>query len=78
MAIGSLAASLVALPFYFLFCVGAIASIVGVVLGIVSLNQLKGGQQQGRGMAIAGIAVGGVSLVLFVAFWIIIAASGSS
>jgi hypothetical protein len=66
MAIGSLVTSLVAVPFAFL-CYGIVgipASIVGIVLGIVSLNQLKRRPQKGREMAIAGIVAGGVALVL--------------
>lgn len=66
MAIGSLVTSLVAVPFAFL-CYGIVgipASIVGIVLGILSLNQLKRRPQKGREMAIAGIVAGGVALVL--------------
>ncbi len=41
-----------------------IGSIIGIVLGIVALNQIKQKNQGGHGLAIAGIAVGAVSLVL--------------
>jgi hypothetical protein len=41
---------------------------VGVVLGIVALNQIKEKQEAGRGLAIAGIAVGAVSLLIGFAF----------
>jgi Domain of unknown function (DUF4190) len=75
MAIGAMVASLVGLPLYIGCGIGVIGSIVGVVLGIVSLNQLKQSQQQGRGMAIAGIAVGGASLMLFAVLLIIAGAS---
>lgn len=34
-------------------------SIVGLVLGIIALNQIKMSGEQGKGMATAGIAVGG-------------------
>jgi hypothetical protein len=77
MAIGAMVSSLAALPLYLGCGIGAIGSIVGVVLGIISLNQLKQSQQQGRGMAIAGIAVGGASLVLFVLLLIIAGASSN-
>lgn len=66
MAIGSLVTSLVAVPFAFL-CYGVVgipASIVGIVLGIVSLNQLKVRPQKGREMALAGIVAGGIALLL--------------
>jgi Domain of unknown function (DUF4190) len=47
-----------------LFCwVGILLPIAGVVLGIVALNQIKQTNQPGRGMAIAGIAVGGFAIV---------------
>jgi hypothetical protein len=68
MAIGSLVTSLVAVPFAF-FCYGILgipAGIVGIVLGIMSLNQLKRRPQKGKEMAIAGIVVGVLALVLSV------------
>lgn len=45
---------------------------VGVVLGIVSLNQIKQTGQQGRGMALAGIIVGGVVIAIWILFLIIV------
>jgi len=39
---------------------------VGVVLGAVALGQIKRTNQQGRGLAIAGIVVGAVMTVLLV------------
>jgi Domain of unknown function (DUF4190) len=57
MAIGSLVASLVG----FLCWLGAIA---GIVLGIVALNQIKQTREQGHGLAVAGIAIGALSLVV--------------
>lgn len=50
-------------------CVGllcGVGSIIGIVLGVIALNQVKRTGQQGRGLAIAGIAVGAVSLVISV------------
>jgi Domain of unknown function (DUF4190) len=42
-----------------IFCfLGLLIPIAGAVLGAVSLNQIKRTHQQGRGLAIAGIAVG--------------------
>ena len=44
-----------------------ITSIIGVVLGILALNQIKNsnGEKGGQGVAIAGIVVSGVTLVIF-------------
>jgi Na+/melibiose symporter-like transporter len=41
-----------------------IGSIIGIVLGVVSLNQIKQTQEAGHGLAIAGIAVGAFTLLL--------------
>jgi Domain of unknown function (DUF4190) len=45
-----------------------IGSIVGIVLGILALNQIKQTREGGQGIAIAGIALGGV--LVFV--WLIV------
>ncbi len=63
MAIGSLVASVVGV------CCG-IGSIVGIVLGIVAMNQIKQSGEKGHGLAIAGIVVGVLSLLLNVAWTI--------
>jgi Domain of unknown function (DUF4190) len=60
LAIGSLVASLVG---FVPFCFFGIGSLIGIVLGIVALNQIKQKGEGGRGLAIAGIIVGGVSLL---------------
>ncbi len=57
LAIWSLVASVIGV-------VCGIGSIVGIVLGIIALNQIKQTPQAGRGLAIAGIAVGAASLVI--------------
>src|SRR4029077_15296626 len=57
MAIASLVASLVG----FLCWLG---SIVGIVLGIVALNQIKQTREDGHGLAVAGIAIGALSLIV--------------
>ncbi|SCX32137.1 protein of unknown function [Mycolicibacterium fluoranthenivorans] len=61
LAIGSLVASAIGV-----LC--GIGSIIGIVLGIVALNQIKQTRQGGQGLAIAGIAVGAVSLVVSMIF----------
>ena len=56
LAIWSLVASLIG----FVCCLGSVA---GITLGLVSLNQIKQNHEEGQGLAIAGIAVGAVSLL---------------
>lgn len=41
-----------------------IGSIIGIALGVIALNQIKQNPQNGRNLAIAGIAVGAVSLLI--------------
>ena len=65
MAIASLVASLIG---FIPFCFFGIGSIIGIVLGVVALNQIKSTHEGGRGLAIAGIVVGAVSLLLSI-FW---------
>ena len=52
-------------------CVG-IGSVVGVVFGFLALNQIKQTGQSGRGLAIAGIAIGIISIVGGIIYWIIV------
>ena len=59
LAIASLVVSLAGGCFY------SLGGIVGIILGIVALNQIKQTGQQGRGLAIAGIAVGAAFLAIF-------------
>jgi len=65
MAIGSLVASVVGL-----LC--GIGSIVGIVLGVLALNQIKQTRQAGYGLAMAGI-VAGVATLIISMIWIIYA-----
>ena len=57
MAIGSLVASLIGV-------VCGIGSIVGIVLDILALNQIKQSRERGHGLAVAGIAVGAATLII--------------
>lgn len=57
MAIGSLIAS-----FTGLFC--CIGGIVGIVLGIIALDQIKRTRQDGYAMAVAGIVIGIATLII--------------
>jgi hypothetical protein len=70
-AIGALVASLVGV---FTCCCG-VGSLVGIVLGIMGMNECRRSGRDGHGLALAGVIVGAVGLVLFVAFWILVIAS---
>jgi hypothetical protein len=56
LAIGSVVASAVTLS--------GIGSIVGIALGVVAWNQSKVRDEVGRGLALAGIALGAVTLLV--------------
>jgi hypothetical protein len=47
-------------------------AIAALVLGIVALNQIKRTNQDGRGLAIAGIAISAVQLALGVVWLILV------
>ena len=51
-------------------------SILGLVLGVVAKRQIRdsNGTQTGDGMATAGIIIGGIALVLWIIYWIFVAA----
>lgn len=70
MAIAALVTGVIAV-FLGFFCVGFVPGIAAVILGIVALNQIKTTQQSGKGMAIAGIATGGVGVAIVVIFFTI-------
>ncbi len=70
LAIGSLIASILGLC----TCIG---SIVGIILGIIALNQIKERGGSGRGMAIAGICVGALGIVVAI-LWVVINIAVSS
>jgi uncharacterized membrane protein len=79
MATGSLITSItglvLGLPLTVFCWLGVLIPIVGIVLGVVGLNQIKQTHQQGRGLAIAGIVIGGVALVLLALVAIAVMAS---
>jgi Domain of unknown function (DUF4190) len=78
LAVGSLISSIAGIPLFFACYLGIPISIVGVVLGVVALNQIKHTNQQGRGLAIAGIAVGAIAPVLLVIFVLVVLAASHS
>ncbi|AWO86638.1 hypothetical protein DLJ61_07515 [Gordonia terrae] len=69
MAVGALVASLLGL-----LCSG-IGGIVGLVLGIVARKQIaaSGGRQTGDGIALTAIIIGAFILVVWIAYWLVIA-----
>jgi hypothetical protein len=79
LSIVSLISSLVGL-----FIIPIIASIVGVITGHMALGQVKRNGENGRGMALAGVIIGWVSLglwiigiIFFIWFFAALAASGA-
>jgi hypothetical protein len=78
LAIGSLVTSIagvvLGIPLTIFCYVGLLIPIVGTVLGVIALNQINQRHQQGRGLAITGIAVGAVTVVLMVGLAIAVVA----
>jgi hypothetical protein len=73
LAIASLACSIGGIiPFFF-----GVPCVVGIILGFVSLGQIKktDGVQQGRGLALAGVIVGFSLIAIFVLF-VVLAVAG--
>jgi hypothetical protein len=66
MAIASLVSSVAGIA-----CCG-IGAIVGLVLGIVALNQIKQTNQDGRGLAIAGIVIGGIGIAAGLVYFLFV------
>ena len=61
----------------FLFAFFAIVSILALIFGGVAIGQINrtAGQQGGKGMAVAGITLGAIEVVVFIAF-VVAAANG--
>ncbi|WP_343708930.1 DUF4190 domain-containing protein [Mycobacterium sp.] len=59
-----------------IFCyIGWVIPVVGAVLGGIALGQIKRSGQQGRGMAIAGVAIGSATAALLVLIMVIVTAA---
>jgi hypothetical protein len=59
-----------------IFCyIGWVIPVAGAVMGAIALNQIKQRGQQGRGLAIAGIAIGAGTAALLVLVMVIVAAA---
>ncbi|MEU0545789.1 DUF4190 domain-containing protein [Nocardia sp. NPDC005978] len=74
LAIGALITSILGLTTLF-FCFLPIGSLVGLILGVMALNQVKQTGQEGRGLALGGIWVGAGGLALGILLWVIIGAA---
>lgn len=59
-------------------CMWYIPAVVGLVLGIVALNQIKSRGTEGQGMAIAGVATSAVSLVVGIVLLVVALTSDST
>jgi uncharacterized protein DUF4190 len=71
MAIASLVCSLIGW-----LC--GLGPILGVIFGFVALNQIKQSGQQGRGLALAGIAISIATLVIGVIVFIVLMVVGAN
>jgi|SRR5579872_848479 len=67
LAIASLVLGIVALLLFWIPFIGWLPVILGVVLGLIAMQQ-----SGGRGMAMAGLVCSGVALALKVMFWMAI------
>ena len=56
-------------------CCTVVPSVLGIVLGVISLVPIRQGESRGRGLAIAGIATGALGLVAGMVVWVIVARS---
>ncbi|WP_336084848.1 DUF4190 domain-containing protein [Nocardia sp. SSK8] len=70
LAIGALVSSLIG------FCSCGLGSIVGIILGVMALNQIKERGGEGRGMAQAGIWIGALAIVGWVLYLILVVVLG--
>ena len=71
MAIASLVSALAGL-----LCM--IGSVLGVIFGIIALNQIKNTGQPGRGMALAGLIIGGITTAFAVVLFFIVIIVGNT
>ena len=78
MAIASIATSGAGVPLMFMCLTGIPAGLVGVILGIIALNQIKDTGENGKGLAIGGIVIGALLLLFGVLILIIFLATAAS
>jgi Domain of unknown function (DUF4190) len=73
--ITSIVGGLLGIPLSFVCFIGILIPIVGAGLGVAALGQIKRTRQQGRGLAIAGIAIGVTAAVLLVILVVVVIAA---
>jgi hypothetical protein len=71
----SIAGVLLGIPMAIFCYIGWVIPVAGAVMGGIALNQIKQRGQQGRGLAIAGIAIGAGTAALLVLVMVIVAAA---
>lgn len=52
---------------------GGLGSLAGIFLGISARRRVAATGERGAGLAIAGIVVGGITLIAAIAYWVVIA-----
>ena len=70
MAIASLVCAVVG-------CSCCVTSPIAVILGLVSLSQIKDTKDQGRGLAIAGIGIGAFTVIAYLVLLVVMVVAGS-
>jgi hypothetical protein len=73
--ITSIAGVVLGIPLAIFCYIGWVIPVAGAVMGGIALNQIKQRGQQGRGLAIAGIAIGAGTAALLVLIMVIVAAA---
>ncbi|MCU1640520.1 MAG: hypothetical protein JWN03_795 [Nocardia sp.] len=68
LATAALIVSIVGVPLAFLCFLLPIAPLIGLILGVVALNQVKNSGQQGRGLALGGIWIGAAGIAISILF----------
>lgn len=56
-----------------LLTLGGIGSVLGIVLGAKARRQLRDTGERGSGLALAAIIVGVITLLVAIAYWVVIA-----
>ena len=76
-ATASMVLGIVALVLFLCWFLSIVLALVGLPLGLVALNKINKGQAapDGRGMALAGVILSGISLVLSVGFAVLVLAA---
>jgi hypothetical protein len=52
---------------------GGLGSVAGIMLGVSARRQIAETGERGAGLAVAGIVVGVITLLIAIAYWVIIA-----